>query len=62
MIATTAPGDKSNMIVTTSHPGIWTRTVDVYIGRLRDKLGDRSERPRYVATVRGTGYRAVMTG
>ena len=38
------------------------RTVDVYIGRLRDKLGDRSERPRYVATVRGTGYRAVMTG
>ena len=38
------------------------RTVDVYIGRLRDKLGDRSERPRYVATVRGTGYRAVMSG
>ena len=35
------------------------RTVDVYIGRLRDKLGDRSGRPRYVATVRGTGYRAV---
>ena len=35
------------------------RTVDVYIGRLREKLGDRSERPRYVATVRGTGYRAV---
>ena len=35
------------------------RTVDVYIGRLRDKLGDDSERPRYVATVRGAGYRAV---
>src|SRR5450432_3446078 len=31
MIATTAPGDKSNMIVTTSHPGTWTRTVDVYV-------------------------------
>jgi hypothetical protein len=31
MIATTAPGDKSNMIVTTSHPGTWTRTIDVYI-------------------------------
>ncbi len=31
MIATTAPGDKSNMIVTTSHPGTWTRTIDVYV-------------------------------
>src|SRR5476649_2343034 len=31
MIATTAPGNKSNMIVTTSHPGTWTRTVDVYV-------------------------------
>ena len=35
------------------------RTVDVYVGRLREKLGDDRERPRYVATVRGTGYRAV---
>ena len=35
------------------------RTVDVYIGRLREKLGDDPERPRYVATVRGVGYRAV---
>ena len=24
--------------------------------RLRDKLGDDAERPRYVATVRGVGY------
>src|SRR5476651_2663945 len=31
MIATTAPCDKSNMIVTTSHPGTWTRTIDVYV-------------------------------
>src|SRR6267154_3589994 len=31
MSTTTAPGDKSNMIVTTSHPGTWTRTVDVYV-------------------------------
>ncbi len=29
--AHTAPGDRSNLIVTTSHPGIWTRTVDVYV-------------------------------
>ena len=37
------------------------RTVDVHIGRLRDKLGDDAERPRYVATVRGIGYRAART-
>ena len=35
------------------------RTVDVHIGRLRDKLGDRAGAPRYVATVRGVGYRAA---
>ena len=38
---------------------VMDRTVDVYIGRLRDKLGDDAERPRYVATVRGAGYRAA---
>jgi len=38
------------------------RTVDVHIGRLRDKLGDDADRPRYVATVRGVGYRAAPTG
>ncbi len=37
------------------------RTVDVHVGRLRDKLGDDAERPRYVATVRGIGYRAART-
>jgi len=35
------------------------RTVDVHIGRLRDKLGDDADAPRYVATVRGIGYRAA---
>ena len=34
------------------------RTVDVHIGRLRDKQVT-TERPRYVATVRGAGYRAA---
>ena len=37
------------------------RTVDVHVGRLRDKLGDDAERPRYVATVRGIGYRIART-
>ena len=29
--ASTAPGDRSNMIVPTSHPGVWKRTIDVYV-------------------------------
>ena len=36
------------------------RTVDVHIGRLRDKLGEEIGAPRYIATVRGLGYRAVV--
>jgi DNA-binding response OmpR family regulator len=35
------------------------RTVDVHIRRLRDKLGDDPDAPRWVATVRGTGYRSA---
>ena len=35
------------------------RTIDVHIGRLREKLGDDAEEPRYVMTVRGVGYRAA---
>lgn len=39
--------------------GVMERSVDVYVGRLRGKLGDDPERPRYVATVRGAGYRTT---
>jgi len=35
------------------------RSVDVYIRRIREKLGDDAERPRYIATVRGAGYRTA---
>lgn len=35
------------------------RAVDVHIGNLRSKLGDGSARPRYIATVRGFGYKLV---
>ncbi len=35
------------------------RTVDVHIGRLRDKLGENPDDPRYIATVRGAGYRTA---
>jgi DNA-binding response OmpR family regulator len=34
------------------------RAIDVYVKRLREKLGDDPNAPRYVATVRGVGYRA----
>lgn len=37
--------------------GVLDRTIDVHIGRLRAKLGDDPAAPRYVATVRGVGYR-----
>lgn len=35
------------------------RTIDVHVGRLREKLGEEVDHPRYIATVRGAGYRAV---
>ena len=35
------------------------RTIDVHVRRLRAKLGDDPDHPRYVATVRGVGYRAA---
>ncbi|MEM7273088.1 MAG: response regulator transcription factor [Actinomycetota bacterium] len=35
------------------------RIVDVHIGNLRKALGDDAGRPRFVATVRGVGYRFV---
>jgi DNA-binding response OmpR family regulator len=38
------------------------RTIDVHVGRLRDKLGDDAGAPRYVATIRGVGYRAAPQG
>ena len=37
------------------------RTIDVHIRRLRDKLDDDPDAPRYVQTVRGVGYRAARS-
>jgi len=34
-----------------------TRTVDTHVKTLRERLGDRAERPRWIETVRGVGYR-----
>lgn len=38
---------------------VFGRTIDVAVRRLRAKLGDDSDSPRYIATVRGVGYRAA---
>ncbi len=37
--------------------GDTTRTVDMHIRTLRQKLHDSAENPRYIATVRGYGYK-----
>ncbi len=36
--------------------GITTRTIDMHVARLREKLRDDPERPRVILTVRGRGY------
>jgi DNA-binding response OmpR family regulator len=38
------------------------RTIDANVRRLRAQLGDDADEPRYIATVRGVGYRAVIRG
>jgi two-component system, OmpR family, alkaline phosphatase synthesis response regulator PhoP len=37
--------------------GLDTRTIDMTVARLREKLGERAEDARVVVTVRGGGYR-----
>jgi DNA-binding response OmpR family regulator len=37
--------------------GMLTRTIDMHVARLRDKLRDNSGEPRIVLTVRGRGYK-----
>jgi DNA-binding response OmpR family regulator len=36
--------------------GVTTRTIDMHVMRLREKLGDDPASPRRVLTVRGRGY------
>ena len=43
----------------TAEADVTDRAIDVYVKRLREKLGDDPASPRYVATVRGAGYRAA---
>ena len=34
-----------------------TRTLDVYISKLREKIEDNAKNPQYIVTVRGYGYK-----
>jgi len=43
----------------TGEGDVTDRAIDQYVKRLREKLGDDPAEPRYVATVRGAGYRAA---
>jgi DNA-binding response OmpR family regulator len=36
--------------------GVSTRTIDMHVARLREKLGDDSQAPQVILTVRGQGY------
>jgi phosphate regulon transcriptional regulator PhoB len=38
------------------------RTVDVHIRRLREKIEDQPDEPRFLLTVRGSGYRFAQPG
>ncbi len=38
-------------------PGISSRTIDVHVVWLRQKLEDNPQHPRYIQTIRGVGYR-----
>jgi two-component system, OmpR family, alkaline phosphatase synthesis response regulator PhoP len=40
--------------------GMLTRTVDVHVGLLRQKLEDDAKEPRHFLTMRGHGYRFVV--
>ncbi|MDR0306701.1 MAG: response regulator transcription factor [Chitinispirillales bacterium] len=39
--------------------GVTTRTVDIHIKTLRQKLGDDAEKPLFIETVRGYGYKFI---
>ncbi|HEX6962067.1 MAG TPA: response regulator transcription factor [Lacipirellula sp.] len=42
--------------------GVSTRTVDMHIARLREKLRDSSDEPKVLVTVRGRGYMLASSG
>jgi DNA-binding response OmpR family regulator len=48
-----------NSIYTMHEAAVVDRTIDVHVGKLRQKLGDDPAQPRFIATVRGIGYKLL---
>jgi DNA-binding response OmpR family regulator len=48
-----------NSIYTLHEAAVVDRTIDVHVGKLRQKLGDDPTKPRFIATVRGVGYKML---
>jgi two-component system, OmpR family, alkaline phosphatase synthesis response regulator PhoP len=38
---------------------VMERTIDVHIGKLREKFEDNPSQPKWIQTVRGMGYKFV---
>ena len=51
------PRDELLEAVWEYQPGVTSRTVDVHVAWLRQKLEDHPQHPRHIQTVRGVGYR-----
>ncbi len=51
------PRDELLEAVWEYQPGVTSRTVDVHVAWLRQKLEDHPQNPRHIQTVRGVGYR-----
>jgi two-component system alkaline phosphatase synthesis response regulator PhoP len=41
-------------------PGVSSRTIDVHVAWLRQKLEDNPQLPKHIHTVRGVGYRFAL--
>jgi DNA-binding response OmpR family regulator len=39
---------------------VFDRTLDKHVANLRQKIGDDPNRPRYIQTVNGVGYKLVQ--
>jgi DNA-binding response OmpR family regulator len=48
-----------NSIYTMHEAAVVDRVIDVHVGKLRQKLGDDPVKPRFIATVRGVGYKLL---
>ena len=48
-----------NRIYAHHEAAVVDRAIDVHVGKLREKLGDDPMHPRFIATVRGVGYKLL---